>query len=575
MLALSVVLPGGAQTAANLNAVLPKILLVDNPTIHHLALRWMIDGDQNMNAAVKVSYRKKGKKPWKTALPMLRINKQTTNEGGETGNLFAGSVLNLDPATVYEVRCELNDQDGGQAVSTVTVATRAEPAERYAAKRQMHVYPADYTGQRQSAAFADLQTAFNTAISGDVVLLHAGTYPGPFRVTASGTEKAPIVFKTFGDGNVIIDGGDKYDRSVIEVEPECHYLTFHGLSVRGGRVGIRASQSDGLIIRRCMISDVNYGVSTGTARGQFRCNNWYVADNVLTGRYTQWKTRVDTCYGAGINIAGRGHVACYNRVRCFWDGISTAHVKLPVPLSWATDAQGGQHAIDIYNNDISETIDDAIEADHGMCNIRVMRNRVTDSLVGISIQPCLAGPIYVTYNVAYRFTQCPWKLYVGPTGVLLYHNTTMAALWRSLCSGGTLISNSSLRNNLFLGGREGAHITFRDTRSSMDYNGYDTEITLNGKRYRTPAEMSAATGQEMHGQVVGADSLVNPPTFDRDREYAGVVVDLQLKPGCPAVDAGEPLPTINDNFTGKAPDLGAYEIGQPVPYYGPRPVALK
>jgi hypothetical protein len=37
------------------------------------------------------------------------------------------------------------------------------------------------------------------------------------------------------------------------------------------------------------------------------------------------------------------------------------------------------------------------------------------------------------------------------------------------------------------------------------------------------------------------------------------------------VDAGEVLPGFNDGFTGKAPDIGAYELGQELPQYGPRP----
>jgi hypothetical protein len=30
------------------------------------------------------------------------------------------------------------------------------------------------------------------------------------------------------------------------------------------------------------------------------------------------------------------------------------------------------------------------------------------------------------------------------------------------------------------------------------------------------------------------------------------------------------LPNITDGFTGSAPDMGAYEIGLPLPQYGPR-----
>ena len=34
---------------------------------------------------------------------------------------------------------------------------------------------------------------------------------------------------------------------------------------------------------------------------------------------------------------------------------------------------------------------------------------------------------------------------------------------------------------------------------------------------------------------------------------------------------GVALPNVNDGFTGQAPDLGALEVGRPVPQFGPRP----
>ncbi len=46
---------------------------------------------------------------------------------------------------------------------------------------------------------------------------------------------------------------------------------------------------------------------------------------------------------------------------------------------------------------------------------------------------------------------------------------------------------------------------------------------------------------------------------------------MTLNPGCAAVDAGAILANINDGFVGVAPDLGAFELGQPLPSYGPRP----
>jgi hypothetical protein len=46
--------------------------------------------------------------------------------------------------------------------------------------------------------------------------------------------------------------------------------------------------------------------------------------------------------------------------------------------------------------------------------------------------------------------------------------------------------------------------------------------------------------------------------------------DLSLKPDSAAVDAGTVIPNVNDDYTGQAPDLGAYEVGKPLPVYGPR-----
>src|SRR5690606_32229074 len=36
------------------------------------------------------------------------------------------------------------------------------------------------------------------------------------------------------------------------------------------------------------------------------------------------------------------------------------------------------------------------------------------------------------------------------------------------------------------------------------------------------------------------------------------------------VDVGEPIPNVNDGFSGAAPDLGAYELGSGLVPYGPR-----
>jgi hypothetical protein len=64
---------------------------------------------------------------------------------------------------------------------------------------------------------------------------------------------------------------------------------------------------------------------------------------------------------------------------------------------------------------------------------------------------------------------------------------------------------------------------------------------------------------------------VSPPGPDPRTLYKPADFDLQLRPGSAAVDAGVRLTGINDDFTGRAPDLGAYETNRPLPHYGPRP----
>ena len=98
--------------------------------------------------------------------------------------------------------------------------------------------------------------------------------------------------------------------------------------------------------------------------------------------------------------------------------------------------------------------------------------------------------------------------------------------------------------------------------------------TLVTRHFKSLAEYSEATGQDQHSVLVDYDMFVN---VDRCRtnpiRSASTIPRISIsvcKPGSAAVDAGVVLPTINDDFTGRAPDLGAYELDRPLPHYGPR-----
>jgi hypothetical protein len=104
--------------------------------------------------------------------------------------------------------------------------------------------------------------------------------------------------------------------------------------------------------------------------------------------------------------------------------------------------------------------------------------------------------------------------------------------------------------------------------------------TLETRRFSTLSEYSRATGQDQHSVEVDYDIFANVTRLDAQdlkkvqTVYKAEDFDFRLKPGSAPIDRGAILPNITDGFTGKAPDLGALESGEPLPHYGPRPLAL-
>ena len=107
--------------------------IVDPPTLINLGFEWFIQGDDNRNASVAVAYRKPGAAQWASGLPLLRLQGERISANDRmdviSPNMFAGSILDLEPNTAYEVRLTLTDPDGvsGETTKNVTVRTRREP----------------------------------------------------------------------------------------------------------------------------------------------------------------------------------------------------------------------------------------------------------------------------------------------------------------------------------------------------------------------------------------------------------------------------------------------------------------
>jgi hypothetical protein len=530
----SVSLQSFAAGPAPRNDVQPGELIIDPPTLINLGFEWFIEGDDNRTASVAVSYRKSGDSQWKPALPLLRLQGERVFNGAQldvvSPNMFAGSILDLEPDTAYQARFTLTDPDGvhGTAEKTVTVRTRAEP-KPFPGGRVFHVYPPGFKGSKLEPSFDGLMCAYNLTCSGtdwatagrprvkpgDTILVHAGVYKynrfeytndpavnrtvpldGTYYLTADGTEERPIVIKAAGDGDAVFDGNGNF--ALFDVKA-ADYTYFEGLTFRNTDIAIWAGTqfiagSKGLTVKRCRFEEVGAGVFTNYSGS----SNFYIADNRFIGRddpnhVIGWANPQFWNKFAGVDgqkfppvmasyvavkVYGPGHVVAYNYVANFHDGIDVetygnpdgsaaeGEPKYPPKEQWDRRPV----SIDFYNNYMTNFHDNPFETDGSMHNVRVLRNLMINSAShAFCNQPAIGGPVYWVGNIAYHLPGGSTRLTGGSAGVLFYHNTILS----ETAAQGT--SNVHWRNNLFLGENSAPSIfsinTFTNYTSS-DYNGF-------------------------------------------------------------------------------------------------------
>ena len=484
-----------------------------------------------------------------------------------------------------------------------------------------------FTGILQAyygAGLGDWSTVWERRIRpGDTLLVHAGLYrperlnyvdplmapfDGSMSLTLQGTPERPITIKAAGDGEVVFDGAGNH--RLFDVMASRHHL-FEGLTFRNTDVAIFAGQKEvrgavGLAVKNCRFENVGFGIWTEHEES----SDFYIADNLFLGRDDRfrlvgwggprrfpgapswpeplYRSHQLTSYYA-VKVYGPGHVIARNAIAYFHDGIGISTHGTP-----SADPERRASAIDIYGNDIHLMNDDFLETDGGVHNIRVFGNRgVNAAMGGYSSQPVFGGPAYFYRNLLYHVPSgLAFKFSAHAAGLFVAHNTI-------ICENliGEPTANMHLHNNLFLGtdapGRGVMQVAHATAACSSDHNGYRPNRGVE-EQYRVvmPAPggtsydpqdedwrsfptldaLARATGLERHGIELDYDVFVDlaAPAASRPHAvYHAMDLSFALKPGGRAVDGGVLLPTINDDFAGAAPDLGAIETLRPAPRYGP------
>ena len=494
-------------------------------------------------------------------------------------------------------------------------------------------FPSIMAAYYQGGAHFDYENAYPVRVQpGDTILIHAGLYigdrfhyingdpkpgqlsmgnyfDGTYYLTKSGTPDKPIIIKAAGDGEVIFDGDGA--QTLFNLMGG-NYNYFEGITVRNTNVafllGIKdIAGSSGFTLKHSKIYNVGRAIQDDWSGSK----DFYIADNSFNGRHdpdhmmgwngARWQPFNNypelLLSEYAIKVYGQGHVIAYNKVTNFHDAIDMATFGVPdgVTLPDGSSAKEVEDRFpqsdDYIGNDISNMGDNCFEMDGGGRNLRAIANRCFNlAEQAFSVQPGFGGPFYWIRNVVYN-TNNALKYIENSDGILTYNNTFIGE------GGAGSAQNMHFRNNLFVG--SGITPTVFAVNSpantnSADYDGFrpnpgqanafgwatpdfakrtDYAGAPVRRLYKSLADFQAATGQEKHGVLLDYDSFVHvtpPDGSDVQHVYDVADFDFRLKPTSPAVDAGIELPNITDGFAGKAPDLGAIELGQPVPHYGPR-----
>jgi len=544
------------------DATRPGEVTTPYPTITDLSVDGKIQGDDNLNGVVAVWRRAVGDAEWREGLPLRRI--PAGNSGAGTTPAFywenrrSGSIFDLRPNTEYEIRLRLDDPDGGSSERIVRARTRGVPRPAPGAP----VRKANPTNFKEAAA---------SARPGDILLLTPGYY-GAFNAAVDGEPGTPIVIRGQRDGPI----GSTFH--AIYLNNRKHVI-IENLTVYGAVDLLGAEE---VAIRYCSIHS-QFGIIAVLKPGAKNC---YIADNTITWVMPWYPAGMGASsihggpgnVGEGIQITGPGNVIRHDRVKGFRDCISTMEDR----------GTCEQISIDIYNNDIEVGADDGVEADFCPGNRRVLRNRLTNCFMGLSSLPSLGGPTYFIRNAMYNITEAPFKFTRGSGGNVVLHNTVVkVGDGLRVPHGPGQYSRSLFRNNLCLGraggGRFGRyssgpghalHTPESDPTNDFDYNGVGTVgtpslIQIGPLRFSSPEE-ARATAALRH--LVAVDlSVFEGVEFPNPAVPERKITPLRRKAGSAAIDAGLRLANINDGYRGAAPDLGAYELGQALPHYGPRP----
>lgn len=515
------------------------------PTFHCLGLRWRPEAAAADNPAL-VRFRETGTAEWRDGLPLWFDAAGHPAEPARAGE-YRGSLLNLLPATTYEVELRLARTGETRLVTATTWSEEFPIAERRELPR--------------------------------------GRLTEPLVLSAGGdARRGYVLYDVPADDPTVVDVGEAHDHAV---RIEASHVILRGLVVRGGRAhGIVLGDVQDVVVERCDVS--GWGSPKPASPWGRNLESAVFSsspslERIVVQRCLLHHPRTDAnSWGEaghpegpqGITFrGGRGrYVIRYNEItsdeeHCFNDGMGEVD-NFGVAGFPNRDS-------DIYGNVVTHCWDDAIEAEGANLNVRVWGNHADTTFNALGLATTSLGPQYVFRNTAGfsrsnppGFGRLPY-----PAGGFLFKLGTRQPRAATAARGAVFLYHNAMLQPLRAGApaglRRGAHVTDPayavwnvTTRNNILHTRAADDEAVNDPT-RDPSNdfdhdlftgaVVAAPGAERHGRR-GA------PRYDGDPASPAST----LAADSPGRDDALRLPTVNDEFAGAGPDVGAHEAGRPV-----------
>lgn len=492
-----------------------------------------------------VQFRQSGTATWRQGYPFVHDPRD---------NEYRGSIVGLKPHTTYEIKVTLNNN-----TYELICKTRTDH------------FPI-----------------------GKITYLEGGTHSKPLVITESGTAEGYHLITPAEDSKATIDVRNSEEHTCVI---DADYVIVRGVEFKNAEIHgllIKPQRHDN-VIENCHFTfwgriggPRTYGNQSNTDSAIYAergSGNLTIQRNLIEnprGASNDW----DTGHPAGpqaitlINSSG-GNVIRYNEIRSTEDhGFNDA---IGGASNYSFEGSPNRDS-DIYGNIIANVWDDAIESEGANMNVRIWNNYIEKTFQHIATACTSKGPLYIFRNV---FGESR-RTHLDPLGgsmikvgqrdefgggrKFVFHNTAIQPKGAFHVFSGHVNPNTVTRNNIF--DCPGRLTSSREVETPCDFD------------YDLFTGMDRGIAKERHG-IGGNPSFVKsyalefyPSSTTTEIKWGKVPIqqgdrivtltDPVTTVPNPVVDSGVRLPNFNDDYAGKMPDLGAFELGRPPIRFGRR-----